>query len=256
MSVVGRTTPDFVDRPVRRLVRHAASRSPRSPGARCEDVRCTTRSTAAGRAPVGVREWQGGERYGDTHDDYYAEFRGTVTGAEAGDQVEVWFTGRKRGAGPVASEHFTYTVARRHRRRRAGPRRRGRHRRSARRRPRDQRQVRRRARRGAHRGRLHQRRLRLRHPGPQGAAPPRRAVALQGGGLGDRRRHHPAGAGPGGRHDDEGRAGHRAGRPRLPQRGRQAAARRQVRAASPRAPTARTSTTRLAPPECTDAATT
>ena len=35
----------------------------------------------------------GGERYGDTHDDYYAELRGTVTGTEAGDEVEVWFSG-------------------------------------------------------------------------------------------------------------------------------------------------------------------
>ena len=59
---------------------------------------------------VDVREWQGGERYGNTHDDYYAELRGTVTGTEAGDKVEVWFSGRKRGAGRVTSEHFTYTV--------------------------------------------------------------------------------------------------------------------------------------------------
>ncbi len=60
-----------------------------------------------------------------------------------------------------------------------------------------QRQVRRRDRRLADGRRPHQRRLRLRHAGPQGAAPARRAVALQGRGLGDRRRHHPAGAGPG-----------------------------------------------------------
>ena len=59
---------------------------------------------------VRVREWQGGERYGNTHDDYYAELRGTVTGTKAGDQVEVWFSGRKRGTGRVTSEHFTYQV--------------------------------------------------------------------------------------------------------------------------------------------------
>ena len=58
-----------------------------------------------------VSEWAGGERYGDTHDDYYGEFRGNVTGAGAGDQVEVWFTGVNRGQGRVESEHFTYTVA-------------------------------------------------------------------------------------------------------------------------------------------------
>jgi hypothetical protein len=57
-----------------------------------------------------VREWRGGERYGDTHDDYYGEFRATIR-AEAGDQVEVWFTARNRHHGPsVSTEPFTYTV--------------------------------------------------------------------------------------------------------------------------------------------------
>jgi hypothetical protein len=60
---------------------------------------------------VPVREWAGGERYGDTHDDYYAEFRGTVTGASPGDSVEVWFSGVKPNQGPVSTEPFTYTVA-------------------------------------------------------------------------------------------------------------------------------------------------
>jgi hypothetical protein len=58
-------------------------------------------------------EWEGGERYGDDYDEYYAEYRGTVTGASVGDTVEVWFTARdvKGGnLGPVESEHFTYTV--------------------------------------------------------------------------------------------------------------------------------------------------
>ena len=62
------------------------------------------------RRPSRSAEWRGGERYGDTHDDYYAELRGTVTGARPGDRVEVWFTGVKPGHGPVASEHFTYRV--------------------------------------------------------------------------------------------------------------------------------------------------
>ena len=44
-------------------------------------------------------EWRGGERYGDENDDYYAELRGTVRGANAGDKVEVWFTGSRRAAG-------------------------------------------------------------------------------------------------------------------------------------------------------------
>ena len=59
-----------------------------------------------------VSEWAGGERYGGENDDYYAEFRGQVQGAGAGDSVEVWFVGRKTAPTRlVASEHFTYTVA-------------------------------------------------------------------------------------------------------------------------------------------------
>ena len=66
-----------------------------------------------------VSEWTGGERYGFENDDYYAEYRGVVNGAEPGDTVEVWFTGRASGkdvpngekAGPRESEHFTYEVA-------------------------------------------------------------------------------------------------------------------------------------------------
>ena len=46
-----------------------------------------------------VPEWEGGERYGDERDLYYAEYRGTVRGARPGDTVEVWFTAvdRRRG---------------------------------------------------------------------------------------------------------------------------------------------------------------
>jgi hypothetical protein len=57
-----------------------------------------------------VTEWEGGERYGDTHDDHYAELRGTVTGAGPGDSVEVWFTGTKDGRA-VKTKPFTYTVS-------------------------------------------------------------------------------------------------------------------------------------------------
>ena len=57
-----------------------------------------------------VSEWQGGERYGDTNDDYYAEFRGNVTGTAPGDSVEVWFTGTKDGK-VVKTNPFTYRVA-------------------------------------------------------------------------------------------------------------------------------------------------
>jgi hypothetical protein len=65
---------------------------------------------------TGTRQWKGGERYGNTGDEYYAEFRGTVRGAKVGDKVEVWFTGRRaetKGAPRTQREsaHFTYTLA-------------------------------------------------------------------------------------------------------------------------------------------------
>jgi hypothetical protein len=60
-----------------------------------------------------VREWRGGERYGDTHNDYYGEFRGTIR-ANPGDQVRVWFTGRNTGSrgAVVSTTPFTYAVQR------------------------------------------------------------------------------------------------------------------------------------------------
>ncbi|MFB6612202.1 M14 family zinc carboxypeptidase [Agromyces sp. NPDC056379] len=66
-----------------------------------------------------VKEWQGGERYGDENDDYYAEYRGTVKGASPGDTVEVWFSAfpsirdvlKGEKFKKIESEHFTYTLA-------------------------------------------------------------------------------------------------------------------------------------------------
>jgi murein tripeptide amidase MpaA len=66
-----------------------------------------------------VAEWQGGERYGFEGTDYYAEYRGAVSGAEPGDSVEVWFSGQTNAKdlpkgqkpGKVESEHFTYELA-------------------------------------------------------------------------------------------------------------------------------------------------
>jgi hypothetical protein len=60
---------------------------------------------------VPVKEWAGGERYGNESDIRYTELRGSVRGAGAGDKVEVWFTGFKPGDGAVRSTRFTYTVA-------------------------------------------------------------------------------------------------------------------------------------------------
>lgn len=60
---------------------------------------------------VKTSEWAGGQRYGGEHDKYYAEFRGTVSGAASGDEVTAWFTANKPGTGDIQTEPFTYTVA-------------------------------------------------------------------------------------------------------------------------------------------------
>ncbi len=75
------------------------------------DKRMTYRINGGSAKTTSVREWGGGERYGDENDDYYAEYRGQVKGAKAGDKVEVQFTGVKPGRGPVKSKPFTYSVA-------------------------------------------------------------------------------------------------------------------------------------------------
>ncbi|MDG4821563.1 M14 family zinc carboxypeptidase [Asanoa sp. WMMD1127] len=110
VSAVGRSTPDFVvdkfdvsygtKQPVAAIIRRAL-----------RDVRMHYTVNGGRPRTSGVREWRGGERYGDENDEWYAEMRGTVNSAKKGDRVEVWFTGRKPGTGVVASEHFTYTVS-------------------------------------------------------------------------------------------------------------------------------------------------
>ena len=68
-----------------------------------------------------LEEWEGGERYGDENDEYYAEYRAVIRGTDPGDRVRVWFTGEERGRGhghrrrgnrhrgnEVRSERFTY----------------------------------------------------------------------------------------------------------------------------------------------------
>jgi Immune inhibitor A peptidase M6 len=109
VSVVNRTTPDFVvdafdvsygrTQQVASITRRAL-----------KNVRMHYVINGGRPKTVAVKEWKGGERYGETHHDYYAELRGRVTGAKPGDSVEVWFTGTKPKVGAVASAHFTYRV--------------------------------------------------------------------------------------------------------------------------------------------------
>ena len=110
VSVVGRTAEDFrldtfdVSYGDPQTVAVVAKRELR-------DLRLRYRVAGGPERSVAVQEWQGGERYGGTNDRYYAEFRGQVSGARPGEQVQVWFTGVKPGTGPVQSERFTYRLA-------------------------------------------------------------------------------------------------------------------------------------------------
>ena len=210
-----------------------------------DDLRMHYRIDGGRTRTTSVREWRGGERYGDENDHYYAEYRGVVRGADEGDDVRVWFTAEedRRGRGrddDVSSERFTYTVASDSRadvlvlasedytgvNPTYDP-------------PLSEAEVRRRARRGARAGRL--RRGRLGHRRAGRPARPRRVQPLRRDRVGAGR--EPAHAGSGGRvHLGAGghlrragapghrgrraRAVHDDGRARLPQRGRQADPRR------------------------------
>jgi len=114
VSVVGRVAPDF------QLDSFEVSYgSPQSIAvtARRDLIGLELHYAINGGPPTqqAVHEWDGGERYGDEGDVYYAEFRGTVSNAEPGDSVEVWFTGVRPEEESAdiqrESEHFTYRLA-------------------------------------------------------------------------------------------------------------------------------------------------
>ena len=109
------TAPDFRARHVRRLLRRPADR--RGDGqARLKKLQLNYRINNGKTKTVNVSEWRGGERYGHEMKRYYAEFRGEVKGARAGDRVKVWFSRREArastGRRPRRSRAtpFTYTV--------------------------------------------------------------------------------------------------------------------------------------------------
>lgn len=60
-----------------------------------------------------LEAWKGGETYGGEDNLHFDQYRAAVEGADPGDKVEVWFTGRTRDGKATRSEPFTYTVAER-----------------------------------------------------------------------------------------------------------------------------------------------
>jgi Zinc carboxypeptidase/Immune inhibitor A peptidase M6 len=133
VSVVGREAEDFrvdkfdVSRGDRQTVAVWAKRA-------LDDVRLRYRINGGRTHTERVSEWESGERYGEENEEYYAELRGVVRGADPGDDVTVWFTGEEDRRGgdddddddddrrgrdddddddrdrDVESERFTYTV--------------------------------------------------------------------------------------------------------------------------------------------------
>ncbi len=110
VSVVGRTAADLVSDPF--TVSYGRTQKVAVTAKKAIRNLRLQYSVNGGRTrSVDTKQWRGGERYGDTHHDYYAEFRGKVTRTSPGDSVQVWFTGRKPGKGWVSSKPFTYRVA-------------------------------------------------------------------------------------------------------------------------------------------------
>jgi hypothetical protein len=110
VSAVGLTAPDLVSDPF--TVSHGTTQQVAVTAKKAlKDLRLKYSVNGGPTRSEKTWRWRGGERYGDTHDDYYAEFRGEVRRTDPGDSVEVWFTGLKRGKGRVSSEPFTYEVA-------------------------------------------------------------------------------------------------------------------------------------------------
>ncbi len=110
VSAVGRTASDLVADPF--AVSHARSQLVGVTAKRAiKNLRLKYSVNDGQTQSSRTWQWRGGERYGKTHNDYYAEFRGKVRRTQPGDSVEVWFTGIKPGTGRVSSAPFTYEVA-------------------------------------------------------------------------------------------------------------------------------------------------
>lgn len=57
-----------------------------------------------------LKGWRGGETYGGEDNIRFDQYRAEVKGADPGDTVDAWFTGRTARGKSTASDHFRYTV--------------------------------------------------------------------------------------------------------------------------------------------------
>ena len=69
------------------------------------DVKLRYRINDGAVKTANTSKFMGGERFGEEPGLFFHRLRGTVTGTNPGDEVEVWFEGGRKG-----SSHFTYTA--------------------------------------------------------------------------------------------------------------------------------------------------
>ena len=69
------------------------------------DVKLRYRINDGAVKTANTTKFMGGERFGEEPGLYFHRLRGTVTGTNPGDEVEVWFEGGRK-----TSSHFTYTA--------------------------------------------------------------------------------------------------------------------------------------------------
>ncbi|QKV95596.1 immune inhibitor A [Streptomyces sp. NA02950] len=75
------------------------------------DKRLNYRVDGGRTRTAALRPWKGGETYGGEDNIRFDQYRATVEGADTGEKVQVWYTGRTKSGKRTASEPFTYTVA-------------------------------------------------------------------------------------------------------------------------------------------------
>lgn len=114
VSSLGLKTPDLV--PDTFSVSYASSQEVAVVAKReLRDVKMMYRLNGGSWRSVSTYEWDGGERYGDTGNTWFAERRAKVRDGHTGDSVEVKFVATRRTASrdvKVESPSFTYKVAR------------------------------------------------------------------------------------------------------------------------------------------------
>ncbi|WP_063732227.1 M14 family metallopeptidase [Streptomyces sp. RTd22] len=113
-SSVGMTAPDFTPDAFTASYARGAAQDVSVTARRSVRAKTLAYRVNGGRThTASLRPWKGGETYGGEDNIHFDQYRAAVRGADPGDTVKVWFTGRTEDGERTASEPFTYTVAER-----------------------------------------------------------------------------------------------------------------------------------------------